>query len=82
MREASTTLKRRSVGKPDKVWLESGLYPNYYLNSWHYQTDGWLSDESAKVYESSTETVFIGKLPFHQPSLYSFFGKSKTVFCL
>lgn len=61
LREASFTLTRRAAGKPDKVWLESGLYPSYYLNSWHYQTDGWLSEESAKVYEASTETVFVGK---------------------
>lgn len=60
MREASSTLQRRSIGKPDNVWLESGLYPEYYLNTWHYQTDGWLSEESAKVYETSTETVFVG----------------------
>jgi ubiquinone/menaquinone biosynthesis C-methylase UbiE len=61
MREASSTLGRRDAGVPDKVWLESGLYPSYYLNSWHYQTDGWLSEESAKVYEASTETVFVGR---------------------
>ena len=61
MKEANNTLTRRAAGKPDKVWLESGLYPGYYLNSWHYQTDGWLSEESAKVYEASTETVFVGK---------------------
>jgi hypothetical protein len=61
MREASSTLTRRDAGVAEKVWMESGLYPSYYLNSWHYQTDGWLSEESAKVYEASTETVFIGK---------------------
>ena len=61
LREASFTLTRRAAGQPDKVWLESGLYPSYYLNSWHYQTDGWLSEESAKVYEASTETVFVGE---------------------
>jgi ubiquinone/menaquinone biosynthesis C-methylase UbiE len=30
-------------------------------STFHYQTDGWLSDKSAKVYESSTETLFIGR---------------------
>ena len=25
------------------------------------QTDGWLSDKSASVYETSTETLFIGR---------------------
>eukprot|EP00798_Chlamydomonas_sp_ICE-L_P005822 gene5822-6107_t len=29
--------------------------------SYHYQTDGWLSDKSAAVYEHSTETLFFGR---------------------
>lgn len=61
LREAPRTLKRRTVGKPDPVWLNSPLYPEYYMNSWHYQTDGWLSSESAGVYETSTETLFLGQ---------------------
>ena len=32
-----------------------------YLHSWHYQSDGWLSAESAAVYEASTETLFLGR---------------------
>ena len=35
--EASATLKRRGVGKPEDVWLKSPLYPQYYLNTFHYQ---------------------------------------------
>ena len=27
----------------------------------HAQTDGWLSEQSAKVYEVSTETLFLGR---------------------
>lgn len=61
LREAVKTLDRRSKQVPDPIWLRSELYPAYYLNSWHYQTDGWLSSESAKVYETSTETLFIGR---------------------
>ncbi|CAJ1934853.1 unnamed protein product [Cylindrotheca closterium] len=37
------------------------LYPDYYLNDFHYQTDGWLSSKSAQRYESSTETLFLGR---------------------
>jgi ubiquinone/menaquinone biosynthesis C-methylase UbiE len=44
-----------------RVWLSSPLYPDYYLNTFHWQTDGWLSKESAKVYEVSTETLFVGR---------------------
>lgn len=35
--EASATLKRRGVGKPEDVWLKSPMYPDYYLNTFHYQ---------------------------------------------
>ncbi len=41
--------------------MKSSLLPDYYLKTWHYQTDGWLSSESAGVYESSTETLFLGQ---------------------
>ncbi|KAK9815790.1 hypothetical protein WJX72_009506 [[Myrmecia] bisecta] len=59
--EAANTLSRRLEGKPEPVWLDSAMYPEYYLNTWHYQTDGWLSERSAKIYEVSTETLFLGR---------------------
>ena len=61
LREAPRTLSRRRQGEAEDVWLSSPLYPEYYMNTWHYQTDGWLSSESAKVYETSTETLFLGQ---------------------
>lgn len=35
--EAAATLARRNGGKPDDVWLKSHMYPDYYLNTFHYQ---------------------------------------------
>ena len=35
--EASATLGRRGRGQPEDVWLKSPLYPDYYLNTFHYQ---------------------------------------------
>lgn len=61
IREATDTLQRRTEQRADDVWLTSKLYPQYYLNTWHYQTDGWMSSESAEVYETSTETLFLGR---------------------
>ena len=37
VREAASTLERRNRGSPDDVWLRSPLYPEYYLNTFHYQ---------------------------------------------
>lgn len=62
--EAVATLGRRaSRAPPSKGWMGTapGLYPEYYRNDFHYQTDGWMSTRSASVYETSTETLFVGR---------------------
>ncbi|WP_306252687.1 class I SAM-dependent methyltransferase [Parvularcula sp. IMCC14364] len=35
-------------------------YPRYYLQNFHFQSDGWLSEESAQVYDMQVETLFTG----------------------
>lgn len=35
-------------------------YPAYYLRNFHWQTDGWLSDRSARLYDLSVEVLFGG----------------------
>lgn len=39
---------------------QSGRYPNYYLQNFHYQSGGWLSPESAKIYDTQVEILFGG----------------------
>ena len=34
-------------------------YPEYYLQNFHYQTDGWLSSRSARVYDYQVSTVLL-----------------------
>lgn len=36
------------------------LYPRYYLQNFHYQTDGYLSENSAKLYDTQVEVLFGG----------------------
>jgi ubiquinone/menaquinone biosynthesis C-methylase UbiE len=82
VREAIGTLGRRNRGTEEdkRIWLSdditSSLYPEYYRTAFHYQTDGWMSQESADVYETSTETMFVGGQDAMQrialPSLVSF----------
>ncbi|WP_300395982.1 class I SAM-dependent methyltransferase [Henriciella sp.] len=38
----------------------SNRYPAYYRQNFHYQTDGWLSDDSAKLYDHQVEALFTG----------------------
>lgn len=35
-------------------------YPTYYLQNFHYQTGGWLSEESARLYDTQVEILFGG----------------------
>ncbi len=35
-------------------------YPRYYLQNFHFQTDGWLSEDSADLYDTQVETLFAG----------------------
>lgn len=35
-------------------------YPQYYTRNFHYQTDGYLSDESANLYDLQVELLFNG----------------------
>lgn len=35
-------------------------YPRYYFRNFHYQTDGYLSDRSANLYDLQVEILFFG----------------------
>jgi ubiquinone/menaquinone biosynthesis C-methylase UbiE len=38
----------------------SGRYPAYYRQNFHFQTDGWLSRRSARLYDTQVEVLFTG----------------------
>jgi len=66
MSEAVGTITRQNRGSEEdkRIWLsgsKSNMYPDYYKTAFHYQTDGWMSQDSANVYETSTETLFLGR---------------------
>jgi ubiquinone/menaquinone biosynthesis C-methylase UbiE len=35
-------------------------FPAYYRQNFHYQSDGWLSEESADIYDHQVEALFTG----------------------
>ncbi|MES1203430.1 MAG: class I SAM-dependent methyltransferase [Pseudomonadota bacterium] len=37
-----------------------GEFPPYYMQNFHYQTGGWLTRESAKIYDTQVEILFAG----------------------
>jgi ubiquinone/menaquinone biosynthesis C-methylase UbiE len=53
--------RRRRGGVAEARTLDrSGRYPAYYLQNFHFQTDGWLSRRSAKLYDTQVEVLFTG----------------------
>ncbi|MDJ1170204.1 methyltransferase domain-containing protein [Roseofilum sp. BLCC_M154] len=40
--------------------LDRSAYPRYYLQNFHYQTDGYLSDRSAELYDLQVDILFNG----------------------
>jgi ubiquinone/menaquinone biosynthesis C-methylase UbiE len=40
--------------------IDTAGYPKYYLQNFHYQTDGYLSDFSANLYDLQVEILFGG----------------------
>jgi ubiquinone/menaquinone biosynthesis C-methylase UbiE len=53
---------RRRAEARDEVLRDapSGRYPRYYLQNFHYQTDGYLSRRSAELYDHQVEVLFGG----------------------
>lgn len=52
--------RRAGTEVRETVGTSSGRFPAYYRQNFHYQTDGWLSDASARVYDTQVETLFTG----------------------
>lgn len=54
---------RRKHANGHSEVLRDGLaekYPRYYLQNFHFQSDGWLSTQSAERYDMQVETLFTG----------------------
>lgn len=51
---------RRGVEVRESVAHSGGHYPAYYLQNFHYQSGGWLTQDSAKLYDTQVEILFGG----------------------
>ncbi|MEM6410305.1 MAG: class I SAM-dependent methyltransferase [Pseudomonadota bacterium] len=52
--------ERRGTEVRQSNSINTERYPNYYKQNFHYQSDGWLSDDSARIYDTQVETLFTG----------------------
>jgi ubiquinone/menaquinone biosynthesis C-methylase UbiE len=60
--ELPRVLLRSYRGRYDDLPAEAQpeSYPRYYRQTFHWQSDGWLSDRSARIYDASVEFLFGG----------------------
>ena len=54
--------RRRNTGEHSEVFTEDvrGKRPRYYLQNFHFQSGGWLTEESAQRYDTQVEVLFNG----------------------
>jgi ubiquinone/menaquinone biosynthesis C-methylase UbiE len=52
--------RRRSRHDDLPVGIDRSRYPRYYLRTFHWQSDGWLSERSARLYDLGVEFLFGG----------------------
>ena len=56
-------VNRRRIGRiNDEIFREPyrGRYPRYYLQNFHFQSGGYLSGDSARLYDYQVEVLFTG----------------------
>lgn len=58
-RDLPAVAQRRRRAAVRDVTAEDGL-PDYFAQTFHYQTDGYLSAESAALYDHQVEVLFLG----------------------
>jgi ubiquinone/menaquinone biosynthesis C-methylase UbiE len=54
--------RRLAEGEGQEVRHQAGAgaLPDYYLQNFHYQSGGYLTEESARLYDIQVETLFMG----------------------
>ncbi|MEM8812961.1 MAG: class I SAM-dependent methyltransferase, partial [Pseudomonadota bacterium] len=61
--------RRRLTGAHQEVFAEGRDHageaetvsrPRYYMQNFHFQTDGWMSERSADLYDTQVEVLFLG----------------------
>jgi ubiquinone/menaquinone biosynthesis C-methylase UbiE len=59
-REVEARRARGGAQEAREEAADPGPYPAYYRQNFHFQTGGWLTDESARRYEAQVEALFAG----------------------
>ena len=63
-RDVPEVARRRATGAHQEVFEDSHRFgdklPRYYRQNFHFQSDGWLSEESARLYDFQVDVLFSG----------------------
>ncbi|ESR24745.1 ubiquinone/menaquinone biosynthesis methyltransferase family protein [Lutibaculum baratangense AMV1] len=61
-RDVPNVFRRRTAKNGQEVFTEEwqGRLPRYYLQNFHYQSGGYLSPDSARLYDTQVEVLFNG----------------------
>ena len=60
LRDIPKVVRRQRHNRHRDVDPKQAKLPNYYQRNFHFQTDGYLSERSAGLYEFQVETLFAG----------------------
>ena len=62
LKEIASMMGRARTGRVRDlpVDVDLGRYPDYFRRNFHWQTDGYLSERSAAVYDAGVEFLFFG----------------------
>lgn len=62
LKDLPSALTRREAGNAHSAQAEPAArdLPNYYTQDFHFQSGGYLSEESARLYDVQVETLFYG----------------------
>ncbi len=60
MKDLPEVVRRRHTKASQEVDRTDGRRPRYYLQNFHYQSGGWMTPESAALYDTQVETLFFG----------------------
>jgi ubiquinone/menaquinone biosynthesis C-methylase UbiE len=52
--------RRESGGHSEVLSEHAGMRPRYYLQNFHFQSGGWMTEESARRYDTQVEVLFNG----------------------
>ncbi|AXS39585.1 class I SAM-dependent methyltransferase [Breoghania sp. L-A4] len=60
LRDVPEVTRRRREEAHQEASAKDRALPRYYQQNFHFQTDGWLSDDSAEIYDFQVEVLFTG----------------------